>query len=151
MIDFLLGVPGKLKTLTDRLTSGRATNLDNLDAAVTSRAAASTALSNVTWTNALAALLGNTIQTSILSGAVQTGYFNVVTPTTGAGEDTYYTDITITAIADTTKCIVMTNGYSGGNTTVNYFFARLTSTTNLRIASVSAGSMAGRWYVIPLK
>ena len=46
----LLGLPGKVKTLIDRLTSTRATNLDNLDAAITTRAAASTALSSATWT-----------------------------------------------------------------------------------------------------
>lgn len=57
MLGFLAGLPGKLKTLTDRLTSGRAANLDNLDATMTSRAAASTALSNATWTDALAAKL----------------------------------------------------------------------------------------------
>ncbi len=57
MLGFLAGLPGKLKTLTDRLTSGRAANLDNLDAAMTSRAAASTALSTAQWTNALAAAL----------------------------------------------------------------------------------------------
>ena len=51
MIDFLLGVPGKLKTLTDRLTADRAANLDDLDTTVSSRAAASTALSSATWTN----------------------------------------------------------------------------------------------------
>ena len=57
MIDFLLGVPGKLKTLTDRLTSGRAANLDNLNATVSSRAAAASALSNATWTDARAGKL----------------------------------------------------------------------------------------------
>jgi hypothetical protein len=46
----LLGLPGKVKTLIDRLTSTRATNLDNLDAAITTRAAAATALSSATWT-----------------------------------------------------------------------------------------------------
>jgi len=57
MMPALAGLPGKIKTLIDRLTSTRATNLDNLDAAITSRAVASTALSNATWTNALAAEL----------------------------------------------------------------------------------------------
>ncbi len=53
----LLGLPGKVKTLVDRLTSTRATNLDNLDAAITTRAAASTALSSTTWTGARAGYL----------------------------------------------------------------------------------------------
>lgn len=46
-----------LTTLTGRLTSGRATLLDNLDAAITSRAAAATALTTAVWTGARAALL----------------------------------------------------------------------------------------------
>lgn len=46
-----------LTTLTGRLTSGRATNLDNLDAAVSTRAASATALSTATWTNGRAALI----------------------------------------------------------------------------------------------
>lgn len=57
MITALLGLPGKLKVLTDRLTSGRATNLDNLNATVSSRAAAATALTNVVWTDARAGKL----------------------------------------------------------------------------------------------
>lgn len=59
MLAILAGVPGKLKTLIDRLTSTRAANLDNLNATITSRAAASTALSNATWTDGRAAKLDN--------------------------------------------------------------------------------------------
>lgn len=55
MIAALLGLPGKLKVLTDRLTSGRATNLDKLDALISSRAPASTALLYTVWTDARAA------------------------------------------------------------------------------------------------
>lgn len=55
MIDFLLGVPGKLKTISDYLTTNwtatRATKVDNLDAAISTRAPASTALTNATWTD----------------------------------------------------------------------------------------------------
>lgn len=44
MIDFLLGVPGKLKTISDYLTtywtSARAGKVDNLDAAISTRASA---------------------------------------------------------------------------------------------------------------
>lgn len=48
-----------LTTLTGRLTAGRATGLDNLDATVSSRAASATALSTVQWTNARAVLQDN--------------------------------------------------------------------------------------------
>lgn len=58
MIFSLGGVPGKLKTLLDRLTSARATKLDNLDAAISTTAPAATALSTATWTSALATYLG---------------------------------------------------------------------------------------------
>lgn len=54
MIDFLLGVPGKLKTISDYLAAylspTRCAKIDNLDTTLTSRAPASTALSTATWT-----------------------------------------------------------------------------------------------------
>jgi hypothetical protein len=54
MIDFLLGVPGKLKTISDWLTTywtaARAAKVDYLDAAISSRAPAATAVSNVDYT-----------------------------------------------------------------------------------------------------
>lgn len=55
MIDFLAGIPGKLKTLTDRLTSTRAGYLDNLSAGAVAQA--STALSTAQWTNTRAGYL----------------------------------------------------------------------------------------------
>ena len=57
MIGFFAGVPGKLATLLARLSSARAILLDNLDAAITTRAPSSTALTSATWTNARAAKL----------------------------------------------------------------------------------------------
>lgn len=46
-------------TLVSRLTAGRASALDYLDAAISTRAVASTALSNANWTNTRAGLLDN--------------------------------------------------------------------------------------------
>ena len=58
MLDFFAGVPGKLKTLTDRLTSARAGYLDNLNTNLAVLPApASTALSTAQWTNGRAANL----------------------------------------------------------------------------------------------
>ena len=54
MLESLYGLPGKIKTLLDRLTAARAGYLDRLDNTVSSRAPASTALSNATWTDARA-------------------------------------------------------------------------------------------------
>lgn len=68
MIDFLAGVPGKLKTLIDRLTSTWAAKLDTLhDTRITSTRAgyldklnlAGKATDDATWTNARAAYLDN--------------------------------------------------------------------------------------------
>ena len=65
-MDILLGLPGQLKKLIDRLvpsgsaqtlTDARVSALDNLNATVSSRAPSSTALSNATWTDARAARL----------------------------------------------------------------------------------------------
>lgn len=50
MIDFLLGVPGRLKAIADLLAA-------RLDTTISSRAAASTALSTATWTAARAGYL----------------------------------------------------------------------------------------------
>ena len=59
MLDQISTAVARAKTLIDRLTATRAANLDNLDAAITTRAASSTALSNATWTNARAVKLDN--------------------------------------------------------------------------------------------
>lgn len=59
MLGNFFGPSGRLKTLLDRLTSTRATNLDNLDAAISTRAPSSTALSNAVWTDARAGKLDN--------------------------------------------------------------------------------------------
>lgn len=52
---FLLGLPHMAKTLLDRFTESRAQNLDKIDATLSSRAPASSALSTDIWTNELAA------------------------------------------------------------------------------------------------
>jgi hypothetical protein len=147
-MDFLLGVPGKLKATYDHLmthlASARAAKIDNLDAAISTRAPASTALSNGTWTNALAAILGNTIQTTVVA-SIQTGFVQNLPPSTGSGEDAYYLDVTITAVASTSKVDVTFQDQVGGCT------ARLTSTTNLRIARQTNTTISGRWRVVEYK
>lgn len=54
---FLAAIQQMLGVLQGRLTATRAGLIDNLDAAISTRAAASTALSTAQWTNALAAAL----------------------------------------------------------------------------------------------
>lgn len=60
----LMGLPGRVKILLDRIGSSTPTQLARLDDDVSSRAPASTALSSSTWTGARAAKLDN------LDGAV---------------------------------------------------------------------------------
>lgn len=57
MLMMLAGVPGKMKQLLDRLTAARADNLDRIDATVSSRAPANTALLRAVWSDARAAAL----------------------------------------------------------------------------------------------
>lgn len=70
-----------LATLITRLTSGRASNLDNLDATISSRAPAATALSTAQWTNTRAANLDN-LDASVSSRSTQTSVNNVQTDVT---------------------------------------------------------------------
>lgn len=79
MIDFLAGVPGKLKTLIDRLTSTWAAKLDTLhDTRLTVARAgyldklnlAGKATDDATWTNARAAYLDNINRAPTSAGAV---------------------------------------------------------------------------------
>ena len=153
MIDFLLGVPGKLKTITDYLTtylsSTRAAKIDNLDAAISTRAAAATALSSATWTPARAGYLDK-INAGGIPGTVksiQTGYLAVVGGSSATGEDAYYRDITISTVV-VAKCVVTVQGNvtSSGNTMQT---GRVTGTTTLRVSrDANNNTMSGRWYVV---
>lgn len=150
MIQFLLSIPPRVKLLTDRLTAARAQALDSvsetrmarLDAAVSSRAAAATALSSNVWTQARAVKLDD-----INPGAVKrvlSGYVNTKEALVGVGQDQRYVNITISAV-DPDKCIVTCIGtatrsqfYGGaiflGTDVATYIVsARLTGPTTLRV------------------
>ena len=165
MWTMLAGVPGKLKTLLDRMTATRAANLDKLDANISTRAAASTALSNATWTEALAANLGAltparaarldaTVLVSGVIKSVQTGYADPasILPNGAAGQDYWHFDIGISAV-DMNKSIVLFQPV-GAQSTVPLMTARLTSSTNLRISKKGAstpsdfGTAGGQWTVL---
>lgn len=109
MIDFLAGVPGKLATiythLTTYLSSTRAAKIDNLDTTISSRAAASTALSNATWTNAKADYLDMPISGVARIKSIQ--HLNITilyNQTTG--------DATISPAVNTAKSIIILRGMS---------------------------------------
>ena len=95
MLEPLLGLPGRIKILMDRITSTRASNLDNLNATVSSRAPASTALSSSVWTGTKAgyvdtAISGRASQSSVdalpqgIIKSVQRGSFNPPQSSTSA-------------------------------------------------------------------
>ena len=95
MLEPLLGLPGRIKILMDRITSTRASNLDNLNATVSSRAPASTALSSSVWTGTKAgylnaAISGRASQSSVdalpqgIIKSVQRGSFNPPQASTSA-------------------------------------------------------------------
>lgn len=141
---FLASVPGRCKTLLDRLTSARADKLDFLDGLISSRAPASTAVSNADLTPARAAKLSNLIETSVLNSNIQTGYAASL-PGAGAGEDNYYLDVTVSAVVIAKTLVIVQSVEQAGSA----ISGRMTSTTNLR---VSGGEFArGRWYIIEFK
>ncbi|WP_341649924.1 hypothetical protein [Thauera humireducens] len=166
MWTMLAGVPGKLKTLLDRLTATRAANLDNLNATVTSRAPAATALSNAVWTDARAAKLDAGVLATGVVRSVQGGWVNAA-PSTGTidTEDHKYCDVTISAVDVSRSTVVFVGGSTTGglqsaftrqdsSTGSSYeCTARLTSSTVLRISAPGGSGnnptkIAGRWTVV---
>jgi hypothetical protein len=163
MIDFLLGVPGKLATiytyLTSYLSATRCAKIDNLDVNIISRAPSSTALSTAVWSNATA----DKINLGGIPGTVksiQSGYVNAAGTVGAAGaEDEKYLDVTIAAVV-VAKCVVqvspgfynrfVANGVDGNMEVYPEIRSgRVTSTTNLRLGAASpVNSIRGRWAVI---
>ena len=128
MWTMLAGVPGKLKTMLDRLTATRAANLDKLDANITTRAAASTALSNAVWSDARAAKLD-----AIGIKSIQRGNF-----TWGAAETTK--SVTISSV--TTGRAILLLSYSTTTSATNIGEAMRETFTAGNIASATALSFA---------
>ena len=157
----LLGVPGKLKTLLDRLTVARTDNLDNLNASISSRAPGSTALSTAVWDSTKAGRIDQAISTRARA-KVQTGWADNPTLSAGTGEDAKFVDITITAVSDIARCSVsfvggattaLANSGSAmtksGGTSSWMVTARMLNSTTLRLSCVASGvlSIYGRWTV----
>lgn len=127
MIPALMGLPGKVKTLLDRLTSTRAANLDSLDAQVSTRAPASTALSNVVWTNGLAASL---------AGALLLDRADILSISgTGTGGTVVTADLTVAAVT-IGKCFLVPLGsvvVQGHNSYAAGFSLFLVNSTTARL------------------
>lgn len=141
MIPALLGLTGKLKTLTDRLTAPRAALIDNADATVTSRAPAATALSNATWTDALATALAGTAKLDRAEVLILTG-------NTGAGTGSKTVDTTVASVTTGKAVAFFAGGFIAGSTQISaqvYF----TTTTNLRVEYVDGtGSVSYEFAVV---
>ena len=146
MLEPLLGLPGRIKILIDRITSTRASNLDNLNATVSSRAPASTALSSSVWTGTKAgyvdtAISGRASQSSVDAiptspiESVQRGLLTV------GGADAPPYNVTISSV-DLGKS-VLTFSYgednAGALTPERLLWGRLTSSTNIRFDKYRPG------------
>jgi hypothetical protein len=151
MIPALLGLVSKAQTLLDRLTATRAGYLDRLDAAISTRAAASV------WTSTVAGRIDAAVSSRARKPVIQTGYV-AASPSTSTGEDAYYTNVTITAVSAVADCVVLVQGpglyqESEGGFALVSPTGRLTSTTNLRLACPAVlasplGTLKARWTVI---
>lgn len=156
MID-ISGASGRLKAvythLTSYLSSTRCAKIDNLDTTMSSRAPASTAVSNADYTPARGALLERLNATPGIPGTVksiQSGVFYNSTGTlAGTGEDARYVDVTIAAVTVAKSVVLIqpmeapTYGFVGNT-------ARLLSTTSLRLSDNSSNSnwVGMRWTVV---
>ena len=152
MSGFLLGVPGKLKTLLDRLTAGRAANLDQITSTRMARmdtTVGSRATNAGVWTN------GTRTLTSAPSPikSIQSGVYEE----TLSGESMGSRDVTISAVTAAKSVVFVRGGWTGtGSTFVGTLAkagevsshellrAELTSSTNLRF---TPGSWALRYRV----
>ena len=145
MIDFLLGVPGKLKSISDFLTTNwtiaRAAKVDNLDAAMSTRAPAGTALSNGVWTQALANSLW-TMSNSPVSvvQSIQSGDTQIVVSTANP------MSVTIAAV-NTAKAIAFLRGSNNSFVQVTL----VNSTTISLHTSTTSGADIVSWTVLEFK
>lgn len=89
-------------------------------------------------------------QVATVAGIAQiiTGYVNETSFSSSTGEDVAYVDKTVTAVSDTSKCVVHLQIESSRSP--DYAITgRLTSTTNLRLACrASLTYMSGRYYIV---
>jgi hypothetical protein len=140
MLDFLAGVPGRLKTIADYLTthlsSTRAAKIDNLDAAISTRAPASTALTNATWTPTRAGHLdlisSRAAESSpLLSAPMLNGVVTAVTASTLGGA---FDIVGITQSSSTTSTTYSTALTVTGQGVLN--FASVASSGSTHAASI---------------
>jgi hypothetical protein len=133
MIDFLLGVPGKLKTISDLLTTywtaARAAKLDYLTGNV---ALASTAVSNADYTSTRATFLDSTISGRL--GSIKAIYKGTVTINNSSQSGT----VTITSV-NTAKSLCFFMGWmyisGGGNVPTGNDYPRIELTDSTTVTA----------------
>ena len=165
MYNFILGVPGKLKTLLDRLTSTRAANLDNLDATVSTRAPSSTALSSSVWTGTKAGYLDQSLsstETAIsnkidglhleksTNGILGWNYYSAnyynLTPYIKSAQNstaTSWTDVLNISGQFTLNFLMLHIRHHTFNTNTTYFRITIDGT---QVLNSSKGSVVRNWY-----
>lgn len=127
-MQFLFGLTGQMKAVKDHLltywTAVRAAKIDNLDAAISTRAAASTAVSNADYTAGKAVFLDSAISGRL--GSIKAIYTGEIHVSAGLTSNT----ATITAVV-AGRSICLLNGVrgAGANYYDSIFTVRLTSTT----------------------
>ena len=139
MLEPLLGLPGRIKILIDRITSTRASNLDNLNATVSSRAPASTALSSSVWTGTRAgyvdaSISGRASQSSVDAlpqGIIKSVQRGLLTLDSG---DAPPHNVTISSVDLGKSMLTFSYGASSTATLTpeRLLWGRLTSSTNIR-------------------
>ena len=144
MLPALLSIPAKMATLLARLTSGRASNLDNLDAAVTTR-------STLTLAQAASAVWGAATRT--LTSVSVTSIPSIVASIQRVSGDMsagISLDITITAVT-VAKSVVIFAGCSGPAGGGMDFFPRATlvNSTTLRLSrGINTGTTQYSFFVL---
>lgn len=147
MIQALMGLPklclDALTHLTTHLASARAAKIENLDAAISTRAPASTAMSNATWSDAKAGFIDMAISGVARIKSIQhSGVTISNTTTTG--------NVTISSVT-TSKAFIIPAGQSGNGSSFDQVSAQLyfTSGTNVQASRSSSDStMTYRFTVV---
>ena len=117
MIESLLGLPYKIKVLLDRLTPDRAAKLDNVNDTITSRAPASSAVSNAVLTDARVGLLDNLVNIASAPARIKSIQRGTVTVSGGAT----FASVTLGTTVDPSKSIVFNLGSASvGNNISNF-------------------------------
>ena len=137
MIDFLLGVPGKVTSiynfLTTNWTATRAAKVDYLTANV---AVASTAVSNVDYTSGRAANLDNLdALVSTRMGSIKNIYTGAFTIPNASGNAT----ATITAV-NLAKTLCFLNGFTSAQTSPPDFNVRLSLGSTTTVSAIRDGT-----------